>query len=166
MSRRLPTVPTSPTVRLAIVVAFAAIALAGCAATAPQTEAGPSVSAPGGGCAEVTTVVDFGALDAPSIHACAAAGAAMEAFDEAGVSTEGTADYGDQVVCRVDDLPAPDVETCATLPTGAYWALWVKADPTADWEYAQEGLATLQLSAGQSVGLVYTEGTDSVPPSD
>jgi hypothetical protein len=69
------------------------------------------------------------------------------------------------VICRVDDQPAPDVESCDTLPADAYWALWVK-DADGEWGYAEEGVATLQLEAGQSVGLVYTEGTDSVPPLD
>jgi hypothetical protein len=44
--------------------------------------------------------------------------------------------------------------------------MWVKESPGGDWGYAEEGVATLELAGGQSLGLVYTEGTDSVPPSD
>jgi hypothetical protein len=47
----------------------------------------------------------------------------------------------------------------------AYWALWVKNSPDGEWEYALEGVGTLELEAGQSVGLVYTAGLESVPPA-
>jgi hypothetical protein len=153
----------------AAAAALVVLALAGCAPSAPQDDPAPTTpAAADGACAEseVTVVVEFGSLDAPKIDTCAPAGAASDALEAAGITTEGTVDYGDQVVCRVDDLPAPDVEPCATLPSDAYWALWVKETPDADWGYAEEGVATLQLTAGQSLGLVYTEGTDSVPPSD
>ena len=148
--------------------ALVLLVLSGCSAAAPQTDPTSAASEPAGdgACADVTVVVEFGSLDAPRIEECAPAGPAADALEALDITTEGTADYGDQVVCRVDDLPAPDVETCATLPSNAYWALWVKDSADAEWGYAEEGVATLELTAGQSVGLVYTEGTDSVPPSD
>jgi hypothetical protein len=145
------------------------LALAGCAGSTPQTDPAPTTPAAGDGtCAEteVSVVVEFGTLGAERIDTCAPAGPVSDALDAVGVTTEGTVDYGDQVVCRVNDLPAPEVEPCATLPSDAYWALWVKDSPDAEWGYAEEGVATLELSEGQSVGLVYTEGTDSVPPPD
>ena len=152
-------------------VALVALALTGCAAAAP--EAAPTAS-PAASC-DVAVVVDFGVLDQPSVSACAAAGAATDILAEAGITTEGTVDYGDQVVCRVDGEPAaeetvtiegqePFTESCATLNSVAYWALWVKPSADAEWEYAQEGVNTLELTAGQSVGLVYTPGTESIPP--
>lgn len=145
------------------------IALAGC--SAPVSDPAPSATestADGGVCtdAEVTVVVEFGSLEAPAIRECAPAGPASEALAAADITTEGTADFGDQVVCRVAEQPAPEVESCATLPADAYWAMWVKDGAEAEWAYAEEGVATLELTAGQSLGLVYTEGTDSVPPSD
>ncbi|MEO5921850.1 MAG: hypothetical protein ABIQ01_11985 [Pseudolysinimonas sp.] len=144
------------------IAALGMFALTGCAGAAPQPQ--PSTPAPDAACTEVAVVVDFGALGAPSLDDCVGAGAALDVLDEAGVTTEGTLDYGDQVVCRVNDQPAPETESCATLPSGAYWALWVKPTADAEWEYAQEGVATLELVDGQSVGLVYTEGSDSTPP--
>lgn len=163
-------------------IAVAALGLAGCAASAPTASSAPSPSASSDagsadGCAEVTVAVDFGPVDADPVRECVAAGDARDILDAAGVTTEGTADYGDQVVCRVNGLPSADeevvidgtdpfVETCATLNAAAYWALWVKNAPDAEWEYAQEGLATLVLEDGQSLGLVYTPGTDSTPPQD
>ncbi len=145
--------------------ALVLLALTGCTGSAPEAQpTTPAVA--DGACAdaEITVIVEFGALGADGIDACAPAGPVADALDALGISTEGTVDYGDQVVCRVDDLPAPDVESCATLPSDAYWAMWVKSAPDAEWGYAEEGVATLELAGGQSLGLVYTEGTDSVPP--
>jgi hypothetical protein len=153
---------------------LAALALAGCASAAPL--ATPTPAAPDA-CAGVEVVVDFGVLDAPSIDECVDAGPAVDTVADAGVTTEGTVDWGDQIVCRVDGRPAADetvevdgaepfVEACQSMPAAtAYWALWVKLSADGEWEYAQEGLSTLQLEPGQSVGLVYTTGTESTPPS-
>jgi hypothetical protein len=150
--------------------ALVLLALGGCSTATPGADPSPAASEPAadGACAgtEIAVQVEFGSLGAPDIRECAPAGPAADALEAVGITTEGTADYGDQVVCRVDDLPAPDVESCATLPATAYWALWVKDDADAEWAYAEEGVATLVLDAGQSLGLVYTEGTDSVPPTD
>ncbi|MDJ0333851.1 hypothetical protein QMG83_01290 [Salinibacterium sp. G-O1] len=152
------------------------IALAGCATAAPADSSSPTAAESAAPC-EVSIVVDFGVLDAPQIEECGAAGAAADAVEAAGITTEGTVDFGDQVVCRVNDRPAADetvtlegqpefVEACQSMPSAsAYWALWVKASPDAEWEYAQEGLGTLQLADGESIGLVYTAGTESTPPS-
>ncbi|MFZ2964287.1 MAG: hypothetical protein WA006_06350 [Rhodoglobus sp.] len=152
---------------------LAAIALAGCAPTAPEPTPAPAES---GACAGVEVVVDFGVLDAPSIDECVDAGPAADAVADAGVTTEGTVDWGDQIVCRVNDRPAADetvevegqepfVEACQSMPAAtAYWSLWVKLSADGEWEYAQEGLSTLELEPGQAVGLVYTTGTESTPP--
>jgi ABC-type Fe3+-hydroxamate transport system substrate-binding protein len=159
---------TAPALLLAV------LALTGCAAAAPAT--GPTATeSASANCDKVTVEVDFGVLNKPELDACASAGVASDVLAAAGITTVGTADYGDQVVCRVNNEPAPNetvtipgqqpfTESCATLNSVAYWALWVKSSPTADWEYAQEGATTLQLKDGQSVGLVYTAGTESTPP--
>lgn len=150
----------------AAVLILATFALSGCAISSIGTGSTASSSPPAssGPCTKVSIVVNFGTLDAKSIHACAPAGVAVAALAASGITTTGTTDYGDKVICRVDDLPAPAVESCATLPSAAYWALWVKSSSDGKWEYAQEGAATLQLSAGESLGLVYTQGSDTTPP--
>lgn len=156
-------------------LAFAVLALAGCTTAAP--EAAPTAEPTASASCDVTVVVDFGPLDHPSLRECADAGVATDVLAQSGITTEGTVDYGDQVVCRVNDEPAADetvtidgqepfTESCATLNSVAYWALWVKNTPDGEWEYAQEGVTTLELTTGQSVGLVYTPGTDSIPPQD
>lgn len=121
----------------------------------------------------VTFVVDGSALaEQKDVSAtwCVLADAPIAAADvlaAAGVETEGTEEYGDQVVCRVDGAPADDVpliaedgtehlETCASMPAAfAYWSLWVRP-AGGEWAYAEEGLSTLQLEPGAALGLLFT----------
>lgn len=151
-------------------LALGALALSGCASASSPASSPSETNA-----CEVAVVVNFGPLDEPGLEACGAAGPATEVLAAAGISTEGTLDYGDQVVCRVNGQPSPDeevtlegeqpfVETCETLNDLAYWALWIKTTADADWEYAQEGIATLELAPGQSVGLVYTPVAETIEP--
>jgi hypothetical protein len=160
-------------------------ALSGCATADSGAGAGSTTSATAEAesstenCAGVNVVVDFGTLEADSVTQCvdaSATTAASVALTTTGVTTAGSVEYGDQIVCRVNDRPAADetvvvegqesfTESCASMPPAyAYWALWVKATPDADWEYAQEGLGTLEVEPGQSVGLVYTTGTETPTP--
>ncbi len=160
-----------------VLLVLAALTLTACATPATDPAATPEPGTRSGVCEQVTLVVDFGPLDEPSLAACGPAGAASDLLVGAGITTEGTVDYGDQVVCRVNDQPSsteevviegadPFIESCQTLNSVAYWALWVKNSAGGEWEYAQEGVNTLQLEDGQSVGLVYTPGTESIPPQD
>ncbi|HSP53108.1 MAG TPA: hypothetical protein VLO00_09465 [Cryobacterium sp.] len=173
---------------LATLTLVGALAVSGCATAVPDTETTPAPSAgatadPGGACPGVNVVVDFGPLDAPEITDCIDTGtaesiAASTVMETAGVTTEGTVEWGDQVVCRVNDRPAaaetievagetPFTESCESMPAAsAYWALWVKPTADADWEYAQEGLGSLELGPGQSVGLVFTTGTETPTPGE
>ncbi|HSP75424.1 MAG TPA: hypothetical protein VLO31_04320 [Cryobacterium sp.] len=173
---------------LATLTLVGALALSGCATSVPETDTTPAATttaAPAdGSCTGVSVVVDFGALDAPEITDCVDTGTADDAetiaagtvMETAGVATEGTVEWGDQVVCRVNGRPAADesievagetpfTESCESMPAAAaYWALWVKPTADADWEYAQEGLGSLELAPGQSVGLVFTTGTETPTP--
>lgn len=150
---------------IALAPLLVVLALSGCATTSTGAASTPTPSTTTAGpCAEVTVIVEFTTLDHKPITACAPAGVAADVLKAAKLSTAGTADYGNQVICRVDDLPAPAVESCATLPSAAYWAMWIKTSADAKWDYAQEGVATQQLTAGQSLGLRYTVGDDTTPP--
>jgi hypothetical protein len=141
------------------------LAVAGCAGTSTSAAPTPTPSATTASpCAEVTVIVEFTTLGHKPITACAPAGVAADVLKAAKLTTAGTADYGNQVICRVDELPAPADESCATLPSAAYWAMWIKTSADAKWDYAQEGVATQQLTAGQSLGLRYTVGNDTTPP--
>lgn len=166
------------TLRSALAAAAASaallLALAGCSSATPTagSTTSPTASADAT-CAGVTVIVDPGDLKVPASDkkkACVTTDAtitAAEAFTKAGVTTEGTKQYGDQVVCRVNgipsaelDIPASDGSTyheqCQGMPAAfAYWALWMKPAGGA-WAYAQEGMSTQKVEPGQSVELLFT----------
>jgi len=178
------------------IAAAAVLALAGCGGSTPtdgasgQVQAGGSAtssSAPSPhhalkvtGCDGVFVTVQFGLLGAHDLNTCAktrepiTAAAALKA---AGVTTEGTKQYGDQVVCRVNGEPsatkpftvpgkAPYTEKCQGMPAAfAYWAVWVRSG-TGKWDYASSGITTQQVEPGEVLGLKFTTGSDTTPPQD
>jgi len=168
---------------MAAAAATAAILLlAGCAGTAGDSgEATSPISS--GVCADdtgVTLVVDSSALDDGALEEfCVTTDepiTAADAFDIAEITTEGTEEYGDQVVCRVNNVPAEDLaltaedgsdyfETCESMaPAFAYWSLWVKP-AGGEWDYAQEGISTLQLEPGDAAELLFTLNGEPATPS-
>ena len=172
------------------VFALLALPLAACSSpaasdpsptAAAEPSAGASSPAPASAlddCEGIGLYIDGTALDGGEEAACVPAEGAVPASDllaEAGVTTEGTVEYGDQVICRVNGLPAADqvipaedgsdyVETCQSMPAAfAYWSLWVKpAD--GEWAYAQEGLSTLRVQPGETVGLLFTLNGEPAEP--
>lgn len=161
---------------IALSLAALALALSGCApAPAPSPRASCSEST------GVSVVVNFSdVLGASDIVACAPLTTGTETVADAlaavGVTTEGTVKYGDQVVCRVNSLPAVDkeftvpghdpyTEPCTDMaPEYAYWALWVKSG-SGSWDYATEGVATQKVAPGDSIGLVFSTGGATPTPS-
>lgn len=147
--------------------------------SAPASTATASSSAASGPCAGVKVIVDSGSLKqaAADTSVCVPVDAptlASKVLDEAKVKTEGTAQYPKELVCRVNGVPAADLdiahkggtyrEDCSKMPAAfAYWSLWVKP-ASGGWAYAQEGLATLKVSPGQSLELLYTvDGAPAAP---
>lgn len=131
-------------------------------------------------CDGVKVIVDSGALkqDAADKNVCVPVEGptvASKLLEEAQIQTEGTTKYPNELVCRVNGVPAADFdikhkggtyrEACKDMPAAfAYWALWVKPSPEGEWAYAQEGLATLKVSPGQSLELLYTvDGAPAAP---
>lgn len=126
-----------------------------------------------GDCDGVRVVVNY-AGEATNLTSCVSFSSdqviAKDALSAAGVEIEGTATYGDQVVCRVNGIPSatepievegndPHLETCSDMPPPfAYWALWIKQAGSENWEYATEGVSSLQLKRGDSVGLALSLG--------
>ncbi|PFG19967.1 hypothetical protein [Serinibacter salmoneus] len=121
-------------------------------------------------CSGVALVVDTGDMPDTGVAGtwcieADAAIAATEVLAQAGVETEGTQEFGDAVVCRVNGVPAEDttlladdgseiVETCEGMPSAdAYWSLWLQTDGA--WEYAPEGVDTLQVEPGSALGLLF-----------
>ncbi|WP_455132054.1 hypothetical protein [Microbacterium aurum] len=127
----------------------------------------------------VTIIVDASGLDDAEPQAqCFLTDESVPAADAltvAQVNVEGTEQYGDQVVCRVNGLPSASepvgstedpayVESCETMPAAfAYWSLWLKP-AGGEWDYAQEGLSTLQVEPGDSIELLFTlDGAPAAP---
>lgn len=181
---------TSTTRNLALTLSAAALlalSLTACspstASDAPTSAATSSAAADDGTCAGVTVVVDTGDLDIsddPSDTVCVDTDKTIlgtDAVTEAGFTTVGTTTYPDDVICRVNGVPAEETEltgddgaayheTCADMPpAAAYWGLWVKpAD--GEWDYAQTGLSALELNPGDSVELLFTvNGAPASPTS-
>jgi hypothetical protein len=133
-------------------------------------------------CSGVIVAVNFGVLAPERTSECvefsAETAPAKDLLDFLGLSTEGTGTYGDQIVCRVNGLPSPTeafqvegeephLESCADMPPAfAYWALWVKTDQSVPWSYAEEGVGTLTLEPGTSLGLVFSTGGETPTPTD
>lgn len=162
-----------------------ALGLAGCTAAGaptvtPTATVGKAVTE--GACSDehgVTFIVDSSALAGGDVSTwCDPADEALAVsaiVSNLGLKIEGTKEYPDEVVCRVDGLPSasdpvgstedPDyVEACEKMPAAfAYWSLWVKpAD--GEWAYAQEGLSTLTAKPGESVELLFTlDGKPAAP---
>lgn len=168
-------------VRTLSVAALVAVplALSGCATT-PASD-GAANDASTWDCKGVTVVVNYGILDGTDTAACVVlegdSANGLDVVHQAGFTTEGSGSYGDAIVCRVNDLPSvikpvevkdqpAFVETCIDMPpVYAFWTVWQKASPVAEWEWAQTGLNEVTVSAGESIGLVYTttDNTATVP---
>ena len=158
-----------------IVLSVCALALSGCSGS---DESGFDSN---GLCDGVVVEVNF-AGQGEQITSCVSINGTSEVakdlLGQAGVSIEGTKAYGDAVVCRVNGVPSatkellvegeePYIESCNEFPPAfAYWALWVKESDDAQWDYATEGVSSLQLSKGQSIGLALTLGGEVITPSN
>ncbi|MEO5778498.1 hypothetical protein [Arthrobacter oryzae] len=145
-------------------------------ATASSTASSSTATEP---CTGVQVIIDSGALkqaaaDASVCVPVESTTSAAKVLETANVKTEGTVDYPTELVCRVNGVPAADLdithqggtyrEECGKMPAAfAYWSLWVK--PAAgDWAYAQEGLSTLQVGPGESLELLFTvDGAPAAP---
>lgn len=163
--------------RALVLTASMVIALTGCA-SAPEGFQEGSVEDCGG----VTVVVNFGILSDEHETVCvefeSPEAIGLDVVGFAGFEVEGTETYGDQVICRVNGLPSeqepftvvgeePHSETCADMPPAfGYWALWVKESESAEWAYAEEGISTLPVTPGMTVGMVFSSGGETPVPSD
>ena len=125
-------------------------------------------------CIEV--YVDFGPLGGSKISECVPATGELSAFEvlnTAGFSLEGTQEYGDAVICRVNSLPDAKVESCESMPPeSAYWAILVKEHEivpmpfgiSGKWGWAQTGANEITLNPGDSIGLVFADNGDITFP--
>jgi hypothetical protein len=119
------------------------------------------VSAPKTGC--VNLVVDYGDLptEETAIDSCVSLSdgdSALDLVKSIGLKIAGTEKYGDQIVCTVNGLPKK--ANCYDMPPeDAYWAILVRRPgAVSEWGWADKGISDLKLSAGDSLGLVFTVG--------
>jgi len=150
----------------------AALTLSGCSTSTTDF-------ASDGSCDGVAVEINFSG-EAENIERCVVLNGnsetAKNVLASAGISVEGTKAFGDAVVCRVNNVPSADeelkiegedpyLETCEDMPAAfAYWALWVKESDGAEWGYAMEGISSLQLTKGQSVGPAFSHGGEAPTP--
>jgi hypothetical protein len=128
--------------------------------------------APGTG---VTVVVDYGPLGGGTVIGCDPDGGgkpASEVVQGAGFSLQGVNNQP-QFVCRVNGKPGTSgtwAEDCGDVPPAdAYWGLfWSDADP-ASWVYSSEGVGSLEVPEGGSIGWRFQDGgareNPSAPPN-
>lgn len=87
---------------------------------------------------------------------------ALELLKSSGYKVEGTEKYGDAVVCRLNGLPNKSQESCKLMPPEeAFWAVIIKKKSsvplfTNEWGWAQKGINELQVSNGDSLGIVFS----------
>ena len=132
-------------------------------------------------CEGVWLAIDFGSLGEEPIDSCMTTTEPVDGLAvlaQANVTVDGTADYGLDVVCRVNGLPSADAplnvpghesyrETCEKMtPEFAYWSVWIEDRATGAWDYAPVGIDALSLKPGESLGLTFTTGTHTDPPQD
>jgi hypothetical protein len=130
----------------------------------------------------VNLVIDYGVLDSKSepYKKCISVNGettALDLLNSANFKLEGTAKYGNMVVCRLNNLPKANqpigikgheeyIEECKDMPAEfAYWAVLEKrkqsipnpADLNSKWAWAQVGVAELALNVGDSVAFVFAD---------
>lgn len=91
---------------------------------------------------------------------------ALDFIRQSGYTTEGTIKYGDAVLCRLNNLPPNKKESCSEMPPeNAYWAVIIKKKqtlllPRNEWGWAEKAINETYLSAGDSIGLVFSTNGD------
>jgi hypothetical protein len=118
----------------------------------------------------VNVYVDYGTLkNNEKVEECIAVDGKTNALDllsTAGFTTEGTLEYGEAVLCRLNNLPDATAETCESMPPAeAYWGVLVREHQVVPipfgivgaWGWAQTGIDGVYLNPGDSLGLVFAD---------
>jgi hypothetical protein len=118
----------------------------------------------------VNVYVDFSSLDKNSkLSKCipiSGQDTALNILAKTDIELAGTDKYGLAVVCRVNNLPGSDKESCLVMPPeDAFWAFIIKNKMSATnlfpkWGWAQKGVSEVYLTPGDSLGLVFSEKGD------
>lgn len=149
----------------ALVAVTGAIALA----SAPAYATDPLPRPVSGYCAAgvgVSVVVDFAQFKKEPVAGCAkgAQTNGVAALRAAGFRVQTFSSGGLVGVCRINDLPSPQVEKCdKTPPANAYWSYWQA--PAGSWGFAQTGPMQSKPKAGVSEGWTFARGAASAQPA-
>ena len=129
-----------------------------------------------GACSDdgITLIVEFGPLDQESLTRCVQnfSGNSWDLFKAAELTVEGTANYPDSFVCRIQDSPSADEEPCDGTPnmqTGS-WVYFVANadDEPRRWQRSPVGAASRTPKCGDSEAWVFTRDSSAspkIPPS-
>ncbi len=132
----------------ACVLGSLGLALAVPAATGPV----PAGADPVADCSTtvgVVVAVDLSPWGGAVQRGCDATLSTALAALQANFTVDGTANYGDAFVCRIDGDPTVDQTPCtSTPPASASWSFWYAAAGSATWTYASQGAATFRPQAG------------------
>ena len=113
--------------------------------------------------------VDYGVLGESTFEECISESQEVNALDflkSNGFKVQGTAKYGDAIVCRLNNLPGEKEETCQEMPSEkAYWAILEKRKQiipnpfnlNGKYAWAQVGINELSLKPGDSLALVFAD---------
>ncbi len=139
------------------VVALLLTVLGAAVLAAPTAGAAPGRCQAGTG---VTVVVDYGALGRSTGIGCDPGGGgdpASRVVPAAGFPITYTA--GQPFVCRIDGLPDSSQEACNnTPPADAYWGLFWNDGKGGGWVYSSQGVASLRVPTGGSIGWAWQDG--------
>ena len=148
-----------------------AIVAIGTFTTTSNTEPSTGSRVVNGPCSEIgtTLIVEYGSLGQSSIVRCVQdfSGNSWELFDAAKLTVEGTANYPDSFVCRIQDLPSAEDEPCDGIPN-AQAGSWVYFVANADdeprkWQRSPVGAASRTPKCGDSEAWVFTRDSSASP---
>lgn len=111
----------------------------------------------------VTLVIDFGAKsDKPPIETCEKkfSGNGWQLFDAAGIEIQGTSEFPEGFVCRIQNWPSDSVQDCADTPTyseGTWAYYYADSKNGSKWLLSGAGAAMRNPECGSIEGWLFLE---------
>lgn len=155
----------------AVLLALLAIVAIGSLATTSKTSSTKNASVAKEACSDsgITLIVEFGLLKKASEVLCINnfSGSSWQLFEAAGLRVEGTAEYPNSFVCRIQDLPGKKIESCQGTPNPASgsWVYFVSSgtNPDKDWVRSPVGATGRSPECGDSEAWVFTDDSTVIP---
>ena len=155
----------------AVLLILLAIVAIGSVTTTSNNSKSTATNAVDGSCSEdgTTLVIEYGPLEQVTIVRCVQdfSGNGWELFEAAELSVEGTADYPNSFVCRIQGLPSTEVEPCDGTPS-AQTGSWIYFVANADdeprnWQRSPVGAASRTPKCGDSEAWVFSKDANASP---